>query len=588
MKKRVSTLTNISIKRASSNLSMMAKLKRKPTAPRSSGEGHGLGAMVKRILDFGRWDDPDEPSPECRHETRETYTVEEEPTESSPREPFESCDPVLEDVPEPRAVATETQKHNRFTTPIKRRKPEDDLARGIPGAFYESEHSPAPSKSSSSAASSVFSPDEGNLYATPDTTFSGDFEFKTPGTSPPKGEKGTPDRSDPVDMVTPSPRHDEEDPITSSSAKLRAAGADRSFKIKSNFSTDFKPGLRYGKRPPRAASHHLETPTKARAAQRDVASTSDEDEDEYEYEEVEEEDDEVEEKGAEVGGKDDDDDDDDDDKHLRDLFTHPQVDLEDVGQSEEHPHFKPRGMNQYDALERVLERIVTGVKPVVVNPGYVYIYKRDTAEGFLKIGQSKRNHGARMEEITKKCGHDVNGAHLVGEQEMAVAYTTMEKCVHDHLYECHYTDCRCAMTVEKRTGTGPGKKKRPCKTKHREWFKTSEERAVKVVKFWTSFIAAQPYDETGRLKLSWRKLFVMVWDEIPQMRKEGTAAFPRLEYEMKDALKRCKKSKGNPRADLSLSLSARSECKGSALDGVRGASDRPPLNLPVRPKRLSA
>lgn len=89
--------------------------------------------------------------------------------------PSNLCDLVLDDGSEPRVVATGTLTRNRLTTPVKYRKPKDDLARDVSGAFYESDDSSALSSSSSSAGSPLFPPDEGDLGGTPDATFSSDF-----------------------------------------------------------------------------------------------------------------------------------------------------------------------------------------------------------------------------------------------------------------------------------------------------------------------------------------------------------------------------------------------------------------------------
>lgn len=544
MRRRVSTFSAISLKRASSGLSTMARLQRKPTEPRSSGEGLGLGAMVKKLFGFGGRGDP-EPSAESRDEARDTYIVEEVSEVESPREAFESCEPVPDGDHESRAVATGAQTHERFT-PAKYYK--------IPGAFDEYDDSPTPSIYSDTVSPLFLTADDG-LGGTPDTTFSRDFDFSTSGKRHSTCENGTTGREDPVGTATPSPRNDQKEDST----KLNSAGSKVSgtstYIRRSNLDSGFKPESRYRKRASSAASHQLETPTKSRTAPRVVALKSDEANNDDGYEE-------------EINNGE------DDDKHLRDLSTHHNVELEDAGQPDERPHFKPRNKDQFTALRRILDRLGTGVKPLTTTAGVIYIYKRKTAQGFLKIGTTQYNAQARVDEITYTCGHDREVVKIVAEQRMEMAHFAMEQCVHDHLYACNYTDCRCAVTYKERRGTGPGKKKRPCKRKHKEWFKTSANEAMEVVAFWKRFIDTQPYDEKGRLNSFWTEVLVGVWDALPlweEEEKEGKAAIPafsRWESEMKNGIDRCGLSrKGSPRAELTLSLDSRVEGEGSVSDG---------------------
>ena len=581
MRRRVSTgLSTLSMKRASSNLSAMAKLKRKSTAPRSSEGGGGFGTMVKRFLGFGSRDDPDVRSQKgldetqgasnveersvegsLRDEAREAYTAEDESTGGSARESFESSVSIIEDNTDPKALGTETQTCNPSTTPFKHHKPKVDLTRGMLGSFDEYDDSSAPS-SCSSVASLLFSPDEGNLGETPDTTFSGDFEFDTPGKDVSTREDGTSNADETVDAATPSPRYDEEDSITFNSTNSRAPNTGKSF-IKSNLTADFKPRTRYRKRLPRAASHQLETPTKARVAPHDIAPTSKEDDD-----------------------GDADEDEEDEDEQLWELYTHSYSKAENVDRSEEHPHFEPKPKDQYKALEKTLGRLGTGVKPLDLAKGYIYIYKRDTALGFLKIGRSMYPDGTRMKQITEKCGHDLKGANLVHEQEMKVAHKAVEKCVHDHLHACHYWDLRCVMTYEERKRTEQEQGRKTCRRDHIEWFKTSEERAKEVVSFWNSFIATQPYDPKGRLKPFWMDVLVRVWDAIPRMKQEGIPAFSRLEDEIGDALKgEGWKEKSIPVVELAPNRVPSLEGEGSVQDGDDKTGDELPVALPVRTRR---
>lgn len=439
---------------------------------------------------------------------------------------MERFEPVLEDDSKPRAVGTETQTRDRLTTPSKRRNSSGDPTRGMPGVFDEYDTSPALS-TQSDAPSPLFSIHDSDLDGTPDTTHSREFDFDTTGKGPCTRKDGTDDPDDPIDSK-----------MFNSTASRAAPGAANSWMrpLKPNPTTgNFGPEFRSGKRPPRAACDQLETPTKTRTAPRDVAPSPD-------------------------GG----------DEHLGASYTHQ--------------HFTPNNVNQFEKLRNLLDRLGTGIKPVDTRCGYIYIFKRTTAPGFLKIGRATGADGERMKVISRKCDYK-DEARLVDEQYMDVAVRVVEKCVHDHLSACLHWDERCQMMYEEKKRAAPDDENGPCNEKHWEWFRTSEERAMEVVGLWKRFLATTPY-EKGRLNPFWRNELARMWDRLSSWEQEETPALIRWDAEMRGALVKSERlSKGSPMAELPLRLVVRCEGEESVLEVVDETSGKPLLTVPCLSRR---
>lgn len=129
-----------------------------------------------------------------------------------------------------------------------------------------------------------------------------------------------------------------------------------------------------------------------------------------------------------------------------------------------------------------------------MKPGYIYVFEAENAQGFIKIGYTAQLVADRLKNLRFQFNRQLkvlfptpSGAILVPN-----AYY-VEKLCHAELidYQVHI-DC-----------TG-------CQQEHHEWFQTSPENAIAVIRKWSAWMNSDPYDpalrsleerEKGRLSI---------------------------------------------------------------------------------------
>lgn len=248
-----------------------------------------------------------------------------------------------------------------------------------------------------------------------------------------------------------------------------------------------------------------------------------------------------------------------------------------TGDADFTPFGKP-GKKQYMALEKILATLEKPMQKHQRNGGYIYIFESDSAQGFLKIGQSAQPFGHRAKAFEHKCGYK---AKFLREWKMDVAASAMETCVHSHLGKYRYWDRRCQKIYQEKGAKGEAG--RCCDQKHKEWFKIDKERAEGVIEMWHRFIKTRPFDN-GRLNSFWKNEVVLAWDKMDAWKGHHRPAFHHWDRVMGEALDRSQaRGAGDPMADLPLRLRVRSESESSVLEVLNeeGLSDVPLLSIPM-------
>ncbi|CAI9634157.1 unnamed protein product [Alternaria burnsii] len=139
--------------------------------------------------------------------------------------------------------------------------------------------------------------------------------------------------------------------------------------------------------------------------------------------------------------------------------------------------------------------------------GMVYMYRRESSPGYVKIGWTAKSVEKRLEQWLK-CGY--TPIELFRATGVPHAQR-VETLTHYELIKEWRKERPCEVCSEK---TG----KPVC---HQEWFEVSKERAIQILSTWVElFKKANPYDLSGSLKSDWR-------DVVDGMKKNNEAVTSR-------------------------------------------------------------
>lgn len=159
------------------------------------------------------------------------------------------------------------------------------------------------------------------------------------------------------------------------------------------------------------------------------------------------------------------------------LPKHP---IPDQSISEFRPHIEePR------PSDSVSSRLLYDLRARELKTGSLYIFKRSSSPGHVKIGWTSGSVEGRLEKWSE-CGYNPILLFSVRQVPSAQRVETLT----------HY-----ALLKEWRRERGC----QGCGTSHKEWFEVSEERAKQVVGDWARFMkVVRPYDSKGALKAEWK------------------------------------------------------------------------------------
>lgn len=145
-------------------------------------------------------------------------------------------------------------------------------------------------------------------------------------------------------------------------------------------------------------------------------------------------------------------------------------------------HFR----NPLHGMMEVLKKMKKQVPERERFPGYIYVYSRSNAPGFLKVGYSKDTKG-RLNKW-RKCGGSIKEVLRVWIPCAAVHH--IEVLIHLVLgvYRMEETCWGC----------------KPCSMRHQEWFEVDEKTVRAAVGLWHEFAELMPWDDAGRLAEPWR------------------------------------------------------------------------------------
>ncbi|KAF2190065.1 DUF1766-domain-containing protein [Zopfia rhizophila CBS 207.26] len=150
--------------------------------------------------------------------------------------------------------------------------------------------------------------------------------------------------------------------------------------------------------------------------------------------------------------------------------------------------YQPHGFSSLSlqlAIRKVLEAPLAYPE---LDSKYLYIYWSPGNFGYVKIGVTD-NVPNRLRGWEDQCKHDVR-EHLQqasGERRVVKHAYRVEKLVHTELKEVRFQEINC----------------KGCGGTHIEWFRTSPEHAAKVIKKYSDWTAANPY-QFDKLSNRWR------------------------------------------------------------------------------------
>jgi len=134
----------------------------------------------------------------------------------------------------------------------------------------------------------------------------------------------------------------------------------------------------------------------------------------------------------------------------------------------------------------------------VAKEGCVYLLRTAAFPGFIKFGYTTRPIEVRMKEINRCVDHKLEIVDPDYSRAQYPNYKRVEKLVHEELSTCRRCfDCPCKRA--RRIGSefkSDGNRKEGT---HGEWFETSEEKALEVVRRWRNWMSTDPYID-GKLR----------------------------------------------------------------------------------------
>ncbi|KAL8832552.1 MAG: hypothetical protein Q9170_004843 [Blastenia crenularia] len=180
----------------------------------------------------------------------------------------------------------------------------------------------------------------------------------------------------------------------------------------------------------------------------------------------------------------------------------------------------------YDPLAQAqicTERFVTGaitqnLTPKEQKTGLIYIYWFPGNFGHIKIGVTTRAVAVRLREWETKCKHKTHLDFPLNEadQELIPHVFRVEKIVQAQLRNSQKKEMRC---------NGCGK----C---HKEWFERSKDEAIAAVRYWSTWIRKNPYEQTAggvwKLRKDQKKDLKTLCQSIPQTKQERSISTSRL------------------------------------------------------------
>ena len=144
--------------------------------------------------------------------------------------------------------------------------------------------------------------------------------------------------------------------------------------------------------------------------------------------------------------------------------------------------FRPHKPNSSRA-DSVFSKMQANLRNRDLETGSIYIFDRASSPGHVKIGWTSVSVAGRLQKWSE-CGYTPN---LILSVDRIPHAQRVETLVHHELIKQWRRERSCK-------GIGCGKQ-------HQEWFETSKERAMHVLRSWADFMReAQPYDLLGELK----------------------------------------------------------------------------------------
>ena len=140
--------------------------------------------------------------------------------------------------------------------------------------------------------------------------------------------------------------------------------------------------------------------------------------------------------------------------------------------------------------------------------GFVYVFKyaaqESDAQGriMLKIGETRRDPTERKAEIERRCNCGPLDLIHIADQRPVRFYIRAEELIHSLLAN-YMREVWCCTSHRLRNSANGHEN---CvEIRHREWFHMEEDKAIKTVKIWLTFVS-QIYDEDGFLVAGWSPL----------------------------------------------------------------------------------
>lgn len=130
----------------------------------------------------------------------------------------------------------------------------------------------------------------------------------------------------------------------------------------------------------------------------------------------------------------------------------------------------------------IQRKIEADLVPLETKPGYIYVFEAAKVQGFIKIGYTTRAVAGRLENLQFECNRRLKMLFPMPSDTVLIpnAYRVEKLCHAELVDQQVHIDC-----------TG-------CLQEHHEWFRTSSENAIAVIKKWSAWMNSEPYDPALR------------------------------------------------------------------------------------------
>jgi hypothetical protein len=145
-----------------------------------------------------------------------------------------------------------------------------------------------------------------------------------------------------------------------------------------------------------------------------------------------------------------------------------------------------------EILRAIKEKILQSLSSTEKAPGYIYGFRRDPNEDYVKIGVTTRQYLVRIREWARQC-----------RQSPKVVFAIYMPCagrMEKLLQLCLHNERRLETLVDGLCNSGKG-----CPQQHQEWFRVPSARARDVVSALALWAKCTPYSDDGGLAQTWRQ-----------------------------------------------------------------------------------